>query len=287
MGGQVVVAAPGRAAADRLPAVDGPARPAHRRAAGAGAAAGASWLVVTGPRVQLRAGDHPPLLHGRPGAGDRRPGRASGRHGVALRAPAGHALVAADRARGHGRRDGDLGRRAAGPLAGVAAVAARALVLVARSRRPPASAAAGDADRGTAGRAPRAAVAGVGARRRPRRARSPTRSTRRRPRTPAASRPRARRSPAASARRGRAGSAGGVPGRWRLPARRLQAAPDRAARQALRRRARRRAGRAARHRRRRTAPSSTCWSRTRRRRGPQRRSARTAPPASSWPAAGR
>ena len=48
-----------------------------------------TWLVVTGLLLQLRAGDHPPLLHGRPRPGDRRPRRHRRLDGVALPRPTG------------------------------------------------------------------------------------------------------------------------------------------------------------------------------------------------------
>ena len=72
MGGQIVLAAPGRAARCLgVPPVDGPPRPAHRRTRARRSALG-GWLVVTGPRLQLSAGDHAPVLHGGARPGDRR-----------------------------------------------------------------------------------------------------------------------------------------------------------------------------------------------------------------------
>ena len=60
------------------------------------------WLLVTGRRVQPEPGDHPPVLHGRPGAGHRRPRRHRGRGPVAPPQRAGRPHRPRRRHRGHG-----------------------------------------------------------------------------------------------------------------------------------------------------------------------------------------
>ena len=150
-----------------------------------------SWLVITGAGLQPRPGDHPPLLHGRPGSGHRRAGR-DGR-GRALAAAA-----SARRPRRAGRRPGGhrpLGRRAARTQPGLAALAGARHPGRRPRRRARAAGAPGPVAPGSRRRWPAACW-------RPHSSGPPpTPSTPRPPRTPAPSPRRGRRSPTRAAGR--------------------------------------------------------------------------------------
>ena len=77
------------------------------------------WLVVTGRGVQLHVRHHPPVLHGGPGAGHRRPGRHRRRRALADPAHLGRPGHPGRHAAGHR----GLGLGAAGPEPRLAAVA--------------------------------------------------------------------------------------------------------------------------------------------------------------------
>ena len=291
------LADPGRA---RLLASRCSGSPGARRAPTAAAPrdrSGAAGSLVTGLTSQLRAGHHPRVLHGRPGAGDR----------CARRHRRGDALVAARTPPRRGSRSRSVSRRRlSGPSC--CSVAARRtgmpwlryVVLVARHRRALAILVADRLYAPCRGRrSPRSPLV-VGAARRRRR----TRCRPRRPRTPGRSaqrRPDRRRRPAASAA-GRSGCGGGPQGGVRRP-RTGQAPPggsaggtapgghdDRRRRPAAASRCRAvaAAGWAGCSTPAPRAPrSSRCWRRTRRptpgsrrRSAPQRRPATSSPPAS-------
>ena len=112
------LAAPGRPDLPRGHAVGVPPGRPHRPDPRRGPAVG-RLAAVHRPRVQLHERHHPPVLHGRPRTGDRRP-RQRGRDGAVgaaagvVRPPGGH---------GGRRGDGLVGLRAAQPVGVVAPVA--------------------------------------------------------------------------------------------------------------------------------------------------------------------
>ena len=125
-GGQISWLLPGRAASCSSPGSRVTAtRPRTDRTRAALVLWG-GWLVVTGARVQPRQGDHPPVLHGRPRAGDRRARRHRRRHAVEA-APRREARGGARGRRGRHRR---LGLRPARTHPTVEPVVARTLLLV-------------------------------------------------------------------------------------------------------------------------------------------------------------